>query len=79
VLYAGADHPPPPGFIAVVLLDLTAAGLVCWRVPVCLAWSAARGARALPPVVRDGLAAGLLFAIVVLPMPMAVANPHVMG
>ena len=24
VLYAGADHPPPPGFIAVVLNDLVA-------------------------------------------------------
>ena len=28
VLYPGADHPPPPGFIAVMLIDLVAAGLV---------------------------------------------------
>ena len=65
VLYAGADHPPPPGFVAVVLLDLAAAALVCWRVPVCWTWSATRGCRALSRVVRDGLITGLLFAAVV--------------
>ena len=64
VVYAGADHPPPPGFVAVVLLDLAAA-LVCWRVPVCWTWSATRGCRALSRVVRDGLITGLLFAAVV--------------
>ena len=66
VLYAGADHPPPPGFVAVVLLDLAAAGLVYWRVPVYTGWIAARGVSALPLVVRDGLVAGLLFAAVVI-------------
>lgn len=64
VLYAGADHPPPPGFVFVVLLDLAAAGLVYWRVPVYWMWSRARGSRALPLVARDGLMAGLLFAAV---------------
>lgn len=66
MLYAGADHPPPPGFVAVVLLDLIAAGLVYWRVPVYWTWSAARGGRALPLVVRAGLVAGLLFVAVTL-------------
>ena len=64
VLYAGADHPPPPGFVAVVLLDLAAAALVYWRVPVYWTWLAMHGSRALPLVVRDGLVAGLLFAAV---------------
>jgi len=27
ILWAGADHPPPPGFVRVVLLDAVAAGL----------------------------------------------------
>lgn len=62
VLYAGADHPPPPGFVFVVLLDLAAAGLVYWRVPVYLAWIANRRGNALLYVVRDGLIAGLTFA-----------------
>lgn len=66
VLYVGADHPLPPGFVALVLLDLAVAALVYWRVPVYWMWSAARGGRALPLVVRDGLPAGLLFAAVAL-------------
>ena len=66
VLYAGADHPPPPGFVTVVLLDLAAAALVYWRVPVYWTWTTARGSRALPLVVRDGLIAGLLFAAMAL-------------
>ena len=48
VLYAGADHPPPPGFVALVLLDLAVAALVYWRVPVYLARFAAQGGQALP-------------------------------
>ena len=47
VLYAGADHPPSPGFVAGVLLDLIAAGLVYWRVPIYLAWIASRRRNAL--------------------------------
>lgn len=62
VLYAGADHPPPPGFVFLVLLDLAAAGLVYWRVPVYLAWIASQRGNALLYVVRDGLVAGLAFA-----------------
>ena len=62
VLYAGADHPPPPGFVGVVLLDRAAAGLVYSRVPVYLAWIASRRGNALLYVMQDGLIAGLAFA-----------------
>ena len=62
ILYAGADQPPPPGFIFVVLLDLVAAGVVYWRVPFYLAWIASRRRNALLFVVLDGLVAGLAFA-----------------
>ena len=36
ILYAGADHPPPLGFIRLVLLCLLAAGIVYLRVPTYL-------------------------------------------
>ena len=63
VLYAGADHPPPPGFILVVLLDLIAASLVFWRVPYYLDWMQTRQRRRLLWVARDGLIAGLAIAL----------------
>ena len=63
VLYAGADHPPPRGFILVVLLDLIAASLVFWRVPHYLDWMQTRQRRRLLWVVRDGLIAGLVIAL----------------
>ncbi len=63
VLYAGADHPPPPGFILVVLLDLLAAAVVFWRVPYYLDWMQTGQPRRLLWVVRDGLIAGLAFAL----------------
>ena len=34
ILYAGADHPSPPGFIVVILMDLVAAFVVYRRVLV---------------------------------------------
>ena len=33
VLYAGADHPPPAGFLGLVLFIVLCALLVAWRVP----------------------------------------------
>ena len=45
-----------------MLLDLAAAGLVYWRVPVYLTWIASQRGNALLYVVRDGLVAGLAFA-----------------
>jgi hypothetical protein len=63
VLYAGADHPPPPGFILVVLLDLIAAFMVFRRVPHYLDWMQTGQRRRLRWVVRDGLIAGLAFAL----------------
>jgi hypothetical protein len=63
VLYAGADHPPPSGFVVVVLLDLIAACMVFWRVPYYLDWMQTGQPRRLLWVVRDGLAAGLAFAL----------------
>lgn len=64
ILYAGADHPPPPGFVLVVLLDLVAALLVFWRVRIYLRWIAERRWHRLFRVMLDGGVAGLAFALV---------------
>jgi len=63
ILYAGADHPPPPGFIVVLLLDLVAALLVFWRVPYYLDWMQTGLTHRLLWVMRDGLVAGIAFAL----------------
>ena len=62
VLYAGADHPPPPGFLWLVLLDLIASLLVYLRVPTYAAWHAARRPHRVLRVLRDGALTGLAFA-----------------
>ena len=71
VLYAGADHPPPPGFLALVLLDLGAAWVVYLRVPVYARWS-----RALRPgrwllALLEGTGAGLIAASLTFVLPFA--------
>ena len=62
VLYAGADHPPPPGFLALVLLDLGAAWVVYLRVPVYARWQRARRPGRWLRVLFEGVVAGLLVA-----------------
>lgn len=64
VLYAGADHPPPVGFLWVVFLDLVAAGLVYLRVPTYAAWQASRRPGRVLRVLRDGAFVGLLFGLI---------------
>lgn len=46
VAYAGADHPPPPGFVIVVALAGVCAWLVRWLVPVLVRRSLWLGAAA---------------------------------
>lgn len=64
ILYAGADHPPPPGFVLLIVLDLAAAGGVYVRIPTYVRWSRTRRSHRLLLAVMDGLAAGLLIALV---------------
>lgn len=63
VLYAGADHPPPPGFIWLVLLTLAAACLVYWRVGTYLTWIERGRPRHLLRVIGEGFGVGLAFAL----------------
>jgi hypothetical protein len=38
ILYAGADHPPPPGFIVVLIIDLLSSLVVYFRIGNYLKW-----------------------------------------
>ena len=62
VLYAGADHPPPRGFLWAVFLDAVAAGLILRRMPTYIAWSSKRKPRRHLLALWDGAGTGLLFA-----------------
>lgn len=69
VLYAGADHPPPTGFLWAILLDLLATALVYIRVPTYLNWARSRTPLRVLRALRDGAAVGLIFATVALSLP----------
>ncbi len=62
MLYAGADHPPPPGFLALVLVDLAAAFVVYRRIFVYGTWSRTRRPQRWLRAALDGILAGLLIA-----------------
>jgi len=70
ILYAGADHPPPPGFLIVVLFDLLAAMGVYFCVPAYAAWSRAHRPHHLLRVAAEGAAAGLLLGLITLLLPL---------
>ena len=53
----------------VIIFDVLAAGLVYWRVPAYVNWFEARKRNRLFYVLRDGVAAGLAFALLTLLLP----------
>lgn len=63
LLLAGADRPPPPGFIWIVVAVGVSAVVVYWRIPTYLAWYRTRRPGRAWRVARDGLVAGLLVAL----------------
>jgi hypothetical protein len=69
ILYVGADHPPPPGFLLLVLIDLLAAGLVYWRVPTYKNWARELKKNRWFLALLEGTAAGLAIAGMVLVFP----------
>jgi drug/metabolite transporter (DMT)-like permease len=69
ILYAGADDPPPPGFVLILLADLVAAVLVYLRAPTYMGWSRTRRKNRLFLASLDGLAAGLVLALVAILLP----------
>ncbi len=62
VMLAGADFPPPVGFLYLVFLDLVAALLVIVRVPTYMAWSAQARRGRLLRAFLEGALVGLVFA-----------------
>jgi hypothetical protein len=62
ILYAGADHPPPPRFPVVILGDLAAAFVVYRRVPVYAQRAQARRPRRWLLALLEGALAGLIAA-----------------
>jgi len=69
VLYAGADHPPPAGFVWFILLDAVAAWFVYIRMPTYIQWVHARVPYRWLRAVLDGAGVGVLFATIALLLP----------
>jgi membrane protease YdiL (CAAX protease family) len=70
ILYAGADHPPPRGFLW--LLPLVGAGAIAvyLRMPVYAAWSRSRQPFRLFRVGLEGVAAGSTVGVITLLLPL---------
>ena len=64
ILYAGADHPPPRGFLWVIPFDAVAAWIVYRKVPIYIEWSREKKRHRVFRALLEGLAAGLVFAFV---------------
>lgn len=63
ILLAGADFPPPAGFIWIIVTVAVCAAVVYWRVPTYIDWRRTRRAGRYWRVVLDGAVAGLLVAL----------------
>jgi hypothetical protein len=64
VLLAGADKPPPPGFLRLIPILLLCAAAVYWRVPAYINWSQTRPPGRILRVALEGLVAGLIVGAV---------------
>jgi hypothetical protein len=63
VLLAGADKPPPLGFVWIVLAVAVCAVVVYWRIPTYIDWQCTKRSGRFWRVILDGLVAGLLVAL----------------
>jgi hypothetical protein len=62
VLLAGADKPPPIGFLWIVLVVALSALVVYWRIPTYVQWFQTQQPGRLRRVALEGLMAGLAVA-----------------
>ena len=69
VLYAGADHPPPLGFLLIVLIDLGCAVVVYYRAGRYTEWIRNKTKGRIWRVLGDGLLAGVVIAALVMIFP----------
>ena len=63
VLLAGADKPPPLGFVWIVLAAAVCAIVVFWRIPTYIDWQRSQRSGRFWRVILDGFVAGLLVAL----------------
>lgn len=63
VLYAGADHPPPAGFLWLVPLVGACAVIVYLRAPIYASWSRSLRPFRIVQVLLDGVAAGVVVGL----------------
>ena len=64
ILYAGADHPPPPGFGLIIIIDVLSSLVIYFRVGYYLRWLNGETKYRLLRVMFDGLLAGIVIASV---------------
>jgi hypothetical protein len=69
ILLAGADFPPPAGFVWIVLLDAVAGGCVRYRIPHYLHWQSTGRPGRMLRALGDGIAIGLVFALLIVLLP----------
>jgi FtsH-binding integral membrane protein len=70
ILLAGADHPPPVGFVALFPFLLVGGLLVYWRMPVYADWKSVSRPLRILRVIAEGSAAGLGVAVGLLVVPL---------
>ena len=63
VLLAGADFPPPVGFLWLIIVIAACAYVVYWRVPTYIDWVRTQRHGRLWRVILDGIAAGIVVAV----------------
>ncbi|MFL7838694.1 MAG: hypothetical protein ACK2T4_10830 [Candidatus Promineifilaceae bacterium] len=64
ILLAGADFPPPIGFLWVILAIAGCAVVVYWRIPTYIDWYLTQRPGRRAHVILDGLIAGFVIAVV---------------
>jgi hypothetical protein len=66
VLYAGADHPPPPGFVLIVALVVVCSAIVWLRVRRYYQWTVQCSRLRWLRAALDGIAAGAVIGLLVM-------------
>lgn len=69
LLYSGADHPPPLGFLWVFPFAALGAWIVYIRTPHYIQWSRLRKKHRIFHVLIEGIAVGFLFAFIIQLLP----------
>lgn len=69
ILYAGADHPPPPGFLVLIVFDIGCSVVIYFRVSTYIDWLKSQKTKRLFRAISDGLVTGAVIALITLLLP----------